>query len=280
MYDVCIIGRGPAGVSAAIYLARAGKQTVVVSKNGGALEKADVIENYYGFSTPVKASELAAAGVAQAKALGASFVDDEVVALEFASNGYNTVCRDGVIEARAVIICCGAKRETLRVKGLDRFEGAGVSYCVTCDGRFYRGRRVGLVGGGEYMLHELTELRAFTDDITVFTEGSDVACDAETVKDRITAAEGTEKLEAVVAGGKRYPLDGLFLAIGTAGAADFARTLGVITEGDTIVTDGCATNLPGLFAAGDCTRGLKQIAKAVSDGANAAMAAIAYLRGN
>ena len=80
-------------------------------------------------------------------------------------------------------------------------------------------------------------------------------------------------------GGKRYPLDGLFLAIGTAGAADFARTLGVITEGDTIVTDGCATNLPGLFAAGDCTRGLKQIAKAVSDGANAAMAAIAYLRG-
>ena len=280
MYDVCIIGRGPAGVSAAIYLARAGKQTVVVSKDGGALEKADVIENYYGFSTPVKASELAAAGVAQAKALGASFADDEVVALEFASNGYNTVCRGGVIEARAVIICCGAKRETLRVKGLDRFEGAGVSYCVTCDGRFYRGRRVGLVGGGEYMLHELTELRAFTDDITVFTEGSDVACDAETVKDRITAAEGTEKLEAVVAGGKRYPLDGLFLAVGTAGAADFARTLGVINERDTIVTDGCATNLPGLFAAGDCTRGLKQIAKAVSDGANAAMAAIAYLRGN
>ncbi|HPE95332.1 MAG TPA: FAD-dependent oxidoreductase [Bacillota bacterium] len=277
VYDALIIGKGPAGSTCAMYLARAGKSTLVVAKDGGALEKAGAIDNYYALPG-LNGSQLLERGVAQAQSFGAEYVNDEAVGVTF-DGTFTVKCLKETYRARTVVLCCGAKREKLTAKNAGRFDGAGVSWCVTCDGFIYRNKRVGLVGGGDYMLAELDELRAFTDKITVFTQSSDVeVAGAQTVRENITSLEGDEKLRYVEAGGKKYELDGLFIAIGTAGGADFARTLGVFTDSTNVTAKDGVTNMPGFFAAGDCTAGIKQVVKAASDGAVAAAQVLRYLR--
>lgn len=284
MPDILIVGSGPAGISAALYAVRAGGiKTTIVTKGVGSLRKAELIENYYGFKEPIAGESLYEEGIAQAKRLGVSIVADEVVGLSFEER-LTAATTAGKYAADAVILAMGATRAVPKIQNLEKFEGRGVSYCAACDGFFYRGKTVAVLGAGEYALHEAAELSHLARAVTLLTNGANppaeipggLAVDTR----KIAFLDGGEKLSAaVMEDGSRVELDGLFVAQGVAGSADLARKIGAVTDGGRItVNDRMATNVPGLFAAGDCTGGMLQIAKAVYEGAQAGASAVKYVR--
>ncbi|MCB6367164.1 FAD-dependent oxidoreductase [Intestinibacillus massiliensis] len=283
MTDLLVIGSGPAGVSAAVYALRAGLSVTMLAKDGGALGKTEMIENYYGFEEPVSGAALLENGEKQAVRLGAALVRDEVVGLGFNGNLVANGLR-GTYEARAAILATGASRVTPPVPGLREFEGAGVSYCAVCDAFFYRGKDVAVLGNGQYALHEAAELLPVAGSVTLLTDGMPVPGGLpEGLKAdgrKLQAVEGDKAVAAArFADGDSLPIAGVFIAVGVAGSDALARKLGALTEGNRIVVDAdMATNVPGLFAAGDCTGGLKQIVKAVHEGAVAGMSAAKYVR--
>ena len=152
MPSVLIIGGGPAGLSAAIYATRANIQTTVVYKDGGALEKTDKIENYFGFTDALSGPDLLARGRAQATRLGAQLIQAEVTGVEYAEKGFTVKTTAGAFPADAVILATGAPRATPPIPGVRELEGRGVSYCAVCDAFFYRGKAVAVLGEGEYAL--------------------------------------------------------------------------------------------------------------------------------
>lgn len=285
MPSIVIIGGGPAGLSAAIYAARANVQATVLYKDGGALGKTDKIENYFGFPEALTGAELLARGRAQAERLGARLVQTEAIGFEYAETGFTVKTTDGAFPANAVILATGAPRAVPPITGIADFEGRGVSYCAVCDAFFYRGKSAAVLGQGEYALEEARVLLPVAGSVTLLTNGSEppAALSAGLAVDTrpVTAIEGEDKVARVTfTAGEPLAVDGVFIAYGTAGSSDFARKLGAQLDGNKIKTDtSMATAVPGLFAAGDCTGGLLQVAKAVSDGAQAALSAVKYLRG-
>ena len=288
MGRVLVLGGGPAGVSAALYARRGGAEVQVVFKGygTGALGRADLIQNYYGLPTPLSGAELEKRGIEGAKAIGVEFIEDELLGLEFREDfrGFRGVSSGKIYEADSLIIAAGATRKTLPLPGLAELEGHGVSYCATCDGFFYRGKTVAVLGSGEFALHEAKALLPHATKVFLFSNGetpeADLPQGVELHAERLTAIEGKERVTgAAFADGSRVPIDGLFVAIGTAGSTDLARRLGVMLEGESIKVDAhMSTNVPGVFAAGDCTGGLLQIAKAVHEGAEAGLSAVKFLR--
>lgn len=284
MPSVLIIGGGPAGLSAAIYAVRSGIQTTVAYKDGGALDKTDKIENYFGFTDVISGPELLARGQAQAKRLGAQLVQAEVTGVEYAEKGFTVKTTAGEFTADAVILATGAPRATPPIPGVRELEGRGVSYCAVCDAFFYRGKSVAVLGEGEYALEEARTLLPVAASVTLLTGGTPAPSNLPEglhVDERpIAAVEGEDKVARVTFHtGDPLAVDGVFIAYGTAGSGDFARKLGAQLDGNKIqVGEDGATAVPGLFAAGDCTGGLLQVAKAVSDGAQAAMSAIKFVR--
>lgn len=284
MPNIVIIGGGPAGLSAAIYAVRAGMQAIVLYKDGGALAKTDKIENYFGFIEPVSGAELLERGQKQAERLGAVLRQTEVTGIEYAAQGFTVKTADGVFDADAVILATGSPRAVPKIEGVAAFEGRGVSYCAICDAFFYRGKDVAVLGQGEYALEEARVLLPVAQSVTLLTDGSEAPADlpdglcVETRK--VSAIEGDELVSRVAfAEGESLRVSGVFIAYGTAGSGDFARKLGAQLDGTRIKAnaDG-STAVPGLFAAGDCTGGLLQVAKAVADGAEAAMSAVKFVR--
>ena len=284
MPSILIVGGGPAGLSAAIYAARANVQTTVLYKDGGALEKTDKIENYFGFADVISGPDLLARGRAQAARLGAQLVQTEVTGIEYAEKGFSVKTTAGAYAADAIILATGAPRATPPIAGVREFEGRGVSYCAICDAFFYRGKAVAVLGEGEYALEEARTLLPVAASATLLTNGASAPAnlpDGLLVDTRkVAAVEGDDKVARVLfADGEPIAVDGVFIAYGTAGSGDFARKLGAQVEGNKIqVSADLSTAVPGLFAAGDCTGGLLQVAKAVSDGAQAAMSAIRFVR--
>ena len=175
MTDVIIIGSGPAGVSASLYARRAGLSVEVLSKGTGALEKAELIENYYGFPEPVSGAELASRGIAGARRLGVLFKEAEVVWIGMDDTLTHFVVETTTekIETRSIILATGAARQSLPIPGLRELEGKGVSYCAICDAFFYRKKPVVVLGGGEYALHEAQVLLPVASSVTLCTNGSD-----------------------------------------------------------------------------------------------------------
>ncbi|MBN7774185.1 NAD(P)/FAD-dependent oxidoreductase [Clostridium aminobutyricum] len=292
MKKVIIIGNGPAGSSAALYAVRAGIDTLVIGNNLGSLAKADKIENYYGFETPVSGKDLVEKGLVQVKRLGAKILNEQVVGIHF-DDTFLVRTDKGDHTADAVIIATGSSRNAPPIKGLKELEGQGVSYCAICDAFFYRGKDVAVLGNGEYALNEVKELLPIVGTITVLTNGeepvvefpSEVTVNKKAIKGLDAAAanllsRGRGPLEAVVFEDEsRLEITGLFIAYGSAGSTALARKIGAFTDGNKIVVDAnMATNVPGLFAAGDCVGGLLQISKAVSDGAIAGTSVAKYLR--
>ena len=283
MAKVIIIGAGPAGVSAALYTVRAGIETLVLSNGGGALKKAERIENYYGFPQPISGEELMERGIEGARRLGVTFLEEEVVGIGF-ENSLTVATTAGSHAADAVLLATGSSRLAPPIPGLKEFEGRGVSYCAVCDAFFYRGRDVAVLGSGEYALHEAVELAQVARSVTILTNGQTPSAkfpDAfRVVTGEIAAVEGGGALGGVrMKDGTLLQTDGLFVAIGVAGSAALARKIGALTAGNAIVVDeNMATNVPGLYAAGDCTGGLLQISKAVYEGAKAGVAMVKALR--
>jgi len=285
MAKVVIIGSGPAGVSAALYTARAGIDTTVLTRGPGALARAEGIENYYGVPGPVSGAELERRGIEGAKAVGVQFVEAEAVGLTF-TDKLTVETLSGDYPADAVILATGASRAAPPIPGLKALEGHGVGYCATCDAFFYRGKDVAVLGSGEYALHEASALLPLAKSVTLLTGGAPLTAEFPP-----EIALCTEKVEAILgeeagkvtgvrlAGGKELPLDGVFVALGVAGSTALARKMGAEVDGNRIVVDEhMMTTVPGLFAAGDCTGGLLQVAKAVYEGAMAGNEAAKALR--
>ena len=284
-YQAVIIGGGPAGVSAALYLARANIKTAIVENGPGALARAHKIENFYGIAA--SGIKLYAEGLEQARSLGVDIIQDEVLAVEYYDSFVLTLKHAAEpLPAPALILATGTKNVTLNLPGLVELEGKGISYCAVCDGFFFRKKKLAVLGHGAFALHEAEYLRHIAAEVTVLTNGQDdsaaKAAGFATLTTPVTAVTGTDKLSAVrFADGSELEVSGLFIALGTADSTDMARKLGAQLDGRFIKVDADgATNIPGLFAAGDCIGGLKQVAKAVHDGARAGLAAIKFLRKN
>ena len=284
MGKIVIVGSGPAGCSAALYAARAGMETTVISKGIGALQKAEQIQNYYGFEEGITGAELYRRGVAGAQAVGTQFVTAEVVGLDYAAT-LVVQTTAGDYPADAVILATGTGRIAPKIAGLAEHEGRGVSYCATCDAFFYRGKTAAVLGTGEYALHEVQALLPLTGKVILCTNGEPLTADfpagVTVCTEKLEAIEGEETVTALrLAGGGLLPADGLFVALGVAGSAALARKLGAPVENGRIVVDEkMQTGIPGLFAAGDCTGGMLQVCKAVYEGALAATEAIKQIRG-
>ena len=284
MGKIVIVGSGPAGCSAALYAARAGMETTVISKGIGALQKAELIQNYYGFEEGITGAELYRRGVAGAQAVGTQFVTAEVVGLDYAAT-LVVQTTAGDYPADAVILATGTGRIAPKIAGLAEHEGRGVSYCATCDAFFYRGKTAAVLGTGEYALHEVQALLPLAGKVILCTNGEPLTAEfpagVTVCTEKLEAIEGEETVTALrLAGGGLLPADGLFVALGVAGSAALARKLGAPVENGRIVVDEkMQTGIPGLFAAGDCTGGMLQVCKAVYEGALAATEAIKQIRG-
>ncbi len=283
MPNIVIIGSGPAGVSAALYAARAGVETTVLTKGPGALDRAELIQNYYGFAEPISGAELERRGIEGAKALGVQFVTTEAVGLTYMDQ-LTVETLAGDFPADAVILATGASRAAPHIPGLAGLEGHGVSYCATCDAFFYRGKDVAVLGSGEYALHEVQALLPVVKSVTLLTNGSPLTAsfppEVTVCPEKVNAILGEERVSGVeLSGGKTVALSGVFVALGVAGSTALARKLGAEVDGNRILVDEhMQTTLPGLYAAGDCTGGLLQVAKAVYEGALAGTEAAKALR--
>ncbi|MBP3359463.1 MAG: NAD(P)/FAD-dependent oxidoreductase [Clostridia bacterium] len=281
MKNIIIIGSGPAGISASLYTVRAGIETTIISNGESALLKTGKIENYYGFSGT--GPELYEAGRRNASRLGVSFIDDEVVSVS--SEGKITVTTTGgKYFADAVILATGVSRTGAAIPGTRELEGRGVSFCAVCDGFFYRGRDVAVIGAGAYAKSEASELIPLASSVTVLTNGDRPSAEFDksvrVLTEKIVKIEGTDRVTGILLeDGTHVDAAGVFIALGTAGAEALAKKIGLLTEKGSIMTNpDMSTNVPGVFAAGDNTPGMLQIAKAVCDGAAAGTSAIKYVR--
>jgi thioredoxin reductase (NADPH) len=281
MKEVIIIGGGPAGVSAALYTARAGCKTLIIHKGQGALAKAELIGNFYGQATPPSGMALVETGLTQARQAGAETVLDEVTGISLDEH-FTVETVNEKYTARAVILATGASRSAPSIPGLTEYEGKGVSYCAVCDAFFYKGKDVAVLGGGAYALREAGELLPLVNSLTVLTHGKapEAAFNAPVITEPITKITGEKAIERIhFKNGDSLSVAGLFIAVGVAGGTELAMKIGAVADANGIAVDNAQqTSIPGLFAAGDCVPGMKQIAKAVYDGALAGTEAVRYLR--
>lgn len=286
MSQIVIIGNGPAGLSAAIYAARAGMSTTVVGAGNSSLLKADKIENFFGHPEPISGKELLKIGETQCRNLGVVFVEDEAVGITFGEKLMVRTASGQSYPAEAIVLATGISRKVPKIKGFEKFEGSGISYCAVCDGFFFRGKDVAVLGSGDYAVNEAMELLPIAKTVTILTNGKALKPELPngvTLKTgKIKTLRGENSLEAVeFEDGTSLEVAGVFIAMGTAGSADFAKKLGAETEGNSIVVDeNMSTNVPGIFAAGDGTGGWYQVAKAVYQGAVAGSEAAKFLRGS
>lgn len=279
-YDVIIIGSGPAGISASLYTARANLKTLIISKGIGILEKVNKIDNYYGLENTLTGEELQEIGINQAKKLGVEFVKDEALKIDYEGNLIVETI-NSKYKAKSVIIATGTSRKTPKINGIKEYEGRGISYCATCDAFFFKGKDVAVLGAKEYALHEAEELRELANSVTILTNGEkpienrSISFNIEEKK--IREFRGNNSIEEIhFEDNTIKKIDGVFVAIGTATSSDLARKIGarIDEKGNILVDENMSTNVPNLFACGDCTGGILQIAKAVYEGMLAGMNAI------
>ena len=301
MYDIIIIGSGPAGLSAAIYAQRACLDTIVIEKNGisgGQVLNTWEVDNYPGFPG-VTGFELSRQFREHANKLGARVVQDEVVQVELSGNVKKVVCEEETYEARCVILASGAHHRTVEVPGEEELRGAGVSYCATCDGAFFRGRTVAVVGGGDAALEDAIFLARMCEKVYI-VHRRDKLRGAKRLQERLQALENIEFVwnsETVAIEGnaqvealrlrqtktgeeRRLDVDGVFIAVGIAPESElYAGQLELDEQGYIRADESGQTSVPGVFAAGDVrTKALRQILTAASDGANCVASAERYLQ--
>ena len=299
MYDILIVGGGPAGLTAAIYAARAGKRAAILEKEvlGGQIVSAPLVENYPGILS-ISGAELARQMTEQVRTFGAEIVYTEAAGLEKTSAGFRVSCTDGAREAKAVILATGAAHRQLGLPGETALTGCGISYCAVCDGAFYEGADVAVVGGGDTALQDALFLANTCRSVTLIHRRDTFRASAQLVR-RAQAQEnirilrsctvqrlllsddslqGAELLNGKTGETERIYVEGLFVAVGqTPQSAPFEDA--VATEnGYYLAGEDTNTCHPGVFAAGDGRKKqVRQLTTAVSDGAAAALAACRWL---
>ena len=282
MYDVIIIGAGPAGISASLYSKRAGMNVLVLYYGESNLEKATEIDNYYGFENGIDGKVLYYNGIKQAQNLDIEVKNEEVINIEKMDNNFIVSTVYSHYEGKTVIIATGNKKLRPNIKGVLEFEGKGVSYCAICDGFFYRNKNVAVIGNGKFAISEANELKNIANKVTILSDGLPVedASDLEFISKKIKEIKGDKKVQRVeFEDGTDIEVDVVFIALGEARCGDFAKKLGVIVENDNlVVTENMQTNVEGLYSCGNSTGGLLQVCKAVYEGAKAGLAAANYIR--
>ena len=298
MYDIIIIGGGPAGLTAAVYARRAGKSALVLEKAsfGGQITYSPKIENFPSEKS-ISGTELADKMMEQALAQGADIELEEAVSVEKAGDNFKVTTDFSEYEAKAIVIATGAKHRLLGVSGEENLVGKGISFCAVCDGAFYAGKEVVVIGGGNSAIVEATLLAETCKKVTVvqnlpYLTGEKTTADALVSKPNVEVIystvvkefKGEDELEAVVLkaeDGAETTLtpDGVFVAIGLAPENTAFGNLAELNEQGYIVADeNCLTKTEGVFVAGDCrTKQIRQIATAAADGAVAALKAVEYI---
>lgn len=271
-YDVIIIGAGPAGVSAGLYTKRANKKTLIIYNNESSLEKATKIENYYGFENGISGEKLYKKGIEQAKNLGINVKKEEVIKIDKIKDIFEVKTVNENYTAKNIVLATGNKKNKPDIKNIEKFDGKGVSYCAICDGFFYRGKDVVVIGNGNYAIAETNDLINIVNHVTILTNGKKIpefrAENVDIENRKAVAIEGNNNVEAVeLADGTKIKTDGIFVAQGVAGSTDFARKIGALVKNEKIVVnEKMQTTVEGLYACGDCIGGTLQVAKAVNDG--------------
>ena len=301
MYDIVIVGGGPAGLTAAVYGLRAGKTVLVVEKNGfgGQIAYSPKVENIPGTKV-ISGTEFADHLTDQAMALGADMELEKVIRVDKTAEGFDVVTEEGsTFQGKTVILALGVKHRTLGLPGEEALIGNGISFCAVCDGAFYAGQEVAMIGGGNSALQEALLLSEVCTKVTVvqnlatFT-GEKKLADALMEKDNVTAIfntvvvgyetengalSGLQLRNEVTGETSRIGVDGAFLAVGLMPENEpFAEHAQLNNWGYFDTQEDCRTKTEGLFVAGDCrSKTIRQVVTAASDGAIAAMAACRYL---
>ena len=297
MYDIGIIGGGTAGMTAAIYGQRAGKKTIIIEGGafGGQITSSSNVENYPGIAS-VSGSEFSMNLLDQAVKLGAETAMEQVTGIREDGSGKVIETAGKEYPCRSVILATGVTHRHLGVPNEERLTGAGVSYCATCDGMFFRGRDVAVVGGGStalqdaeflsnycrkvYLIHRRDEFRG-EDSIVKRLSGKEEFVLSATVKEII----GDQSVEGLTLNNKKtgeeFKLDvsGVFIAVGQIPKNEiFADVVKLDGDGFILAAEDCVTSHPGIFAAGDCrTKEVRQLTTAAADGAVAALAACKFI---
>lgn len=255
MYDVIIIGAGPAGVTASLYTSRANLKTLIFDNETSSVKVTPKIENYYGFENGISGKELYENGVKQARNLGVEVIKEEVVNIKIEENIFIVQTLYKEFTAKSVILATGNKKNKPKIENIEKFEGRGVSYCAICDGFFYRGKDVAVIGSGNYAVSEAKELETIVKSVQI-------------IKEKVISIKGKDRVEEIeLEDGTNLKTDGIFIALGVAGSTDFAKKLGARVENNKIVVnEKMETTVKGLFACGDCTGGIYQISKAIYEG--------------
>jgi thioredoxin reductase (NADPH) len=296
IYDIIIIGGGPAGLTAAIYAARHKNKTLILEGNkvGGKTLQAHWVENYPGFPDGISGPDLMELMEKQAAKFGAEFSTETVVGIADFGEMKMLTTRKGVRQAKAVIVATGMSRRSLSVKGESAFKGRGVSYCGVCDGPFFRDKTVAIIGGGTEALHDIEVLgesaskvyaipgkKGFSEE---YTEIEHLLKDpkVEFIYDAdITEIGGSDFVEYVkLDNGQEVKLDGVFIVLEHISTSTILGESGVVTDagGCILVDRDQKTNVDGLFAAGDCCCKGLQIVTATGMGAQAALSAMKYVK--
>lgn len=300
IHDLVIIGSGPAGLSAAVYAQRAELDTVVIERNmmsGGQILNTYEVDNYPGFPG-ISGFDLGMKFREHADKLGAEFKEDTVMAAELGGDVKKIVCENGTYLAKAVIIASGAHHRKLGAKGEERLTGAGVSYCATCDGAFFKGKTTAVIGGGDvaiedaiflsrmcsrvYLIHRRDELRGAKSLQNRLLSLDNVGVIWDTVVEEI---EGADKVESLKLYNKKtetrseLKVDGVFVAVGIEpDSALYSGQLEMDAQGYIVAGEDGRTSVEGVFAAGDVrTKALRQIITAAADGANCITSVQDYL---
>ena len=301
MYDIIIVGAGPAGLTAAVYARRAEKSVLIIEKEsfGGQITKSPRVENYPGF-TEISGSELADKLLEQIMVQGAEIELDEIVGIEGQVGHYTLHGNNADYETKAVIIATGAHHRTLGLNGESRLEGRGISYCAVCDGAFFRGQTVAVIGGGNtalqdavllsdgcekvYIVQNLPYLTGESRLQKILADRPNVEIICSSVVSRLVGTDSLRMIEIKnTENGDEYALkvDGMFVCIGqTPENEPFTSVAPIDERGYITAGEDCRpTGAPdGIFVAGDCrTKTVRQVTTATADGATAALAAIKFL---
>lgn len=300
IYDVIIIGGGPAGMSAAIYAARARLKTLIIEKAGcgGQIAITDHLENYPGFETGINGFELAVKMQTQATTFGSEITYGEVLSVEVEGNIKRVVLQDKVFETKTIIIASGAAFKKLNVPGEEEFIGKGVSYCATCDGPFFRNKEIAVVGGGDSALQEALYLTKFASKVNLIHRRNEFRA-AKILQEKVLENEkinvildsvveeicGTQMLESLKVKNVKtenisnLSVSGVFLFVGWQPNTKFLENSRINLDNGYIVTDeNMKTNIDGVFACGDVRKKqLRQVVTAASDGAMSAISAQHYI---
>ena len=298
-YDVIIIGAGPAGLSAAIYSARAELKTLLIDKQGpgGQAATTHLVENYPGFSS-ISGPDLANNMYNQAMELGVELVIEEITDLSLEGEVKEIITDDGHYKGKTVIIATGVEPRLLNVAGESKFRGKGVSYCATCDGAFFKGKTVAVVGGGDSAVEEANFLTRFVEKLYIVHRRDELRA-TKIVQNRafknpkiefvynsvIKEIQGENKVQELLVEDvhtkeqSKINVDGIFIYVGNNPNTGFLQEQIKLSEHGYIITnEDMATNLPGVFGAGDIrVKSLRQIVTAAADGAIASVMAEKYI---